>query len=448
MSARVYTLLVGGLLLAGCSSTPEKPAGNESRTLAAAEVEGLLQGRGMGMAAVAEMNGYPGPAHVLELKEELQLTPDQRFATSRLLGLMQGQVRALGQRIVEAEQQLDAAMSEGRLSREQVRQHIQNIASLRSQLRYTHIDAHLQQQKILKPEQIARYYELRGRKVLHVPAPVAPAPVTEPIRLPAEDGASMQDAPAAPVDSDSSSAPAVPAAGLPAEAPLPQPSPAEDFETEAVETEPPPALEKPAPALPLPAAPATKPEQLTPGMRDALDAGPAEMPVSEPAPATETAAPLPPPTTEQTRTEEPPPEKTEPSPPLPQPAVPATKPEQLTPGMQDALDAGPAAQPEDDEPAENEEPPPPPLTPSAKTSSPHRPAGTAPTANRKDPATPVIQESGKLTPGMRDAMEFAEPRDENAEDEEIRIEPLETAEEPPELPSSEPVEPVMIELDN
>lgn len=182
MSARLLTFLISGLLLTACGSRPEKPAGLESRTLARQEVTSLLKGHAMGMAAVAEMNGYPGPRHVLELKEELQLTPDQRFATSRLLGLVQGQARALGQRIVEAEQQLDVGMADGRLSREQVRQFIQNIASLRSQLRYTHIDAHLEQKKILNPEQIARYYELRGRKVLQVPAPVAPAPVTGPIR--------------------------------------------------------------------------------------------------------------------------------------------------------------------------------------------------------------------------------------------------------------------------
>ena len=33
----------------------------------------LRAGRGMGLALAAELNGYPGPAHVLELADKLDL---------------------------------------------------------------------------------------------------------------------------------------------------------------------------------------------------------------------------------------------------------------------------------------------------------------------------------------------------------------------------------------
>ena len=42
------------------------------------QVADLKNGRGMGLALAAELNGYPGPAHVLELADKLALSADQR----------------------------------------------------------------------------------------------------------------------------------------------------------------------------------------------------------------------------------------------------------------------------------------------------------------------------------------------------------------------------------
>ena len=61
----------------GASGGEQPYAGLESRAikaLAPSEVEDLRQGNGMGMALPAELNGYPGPRHVLDLAEELNLT--------------------------------------------------------------------------------------------------------------------------------------------------------------------------------------------------------------------------------------------------------------------------------------------------------------------------------------------------------------------------------------
>jgi hypothetical protein len=44
-------------------------AGREIKALSREEVEGLLAGQGMGYAKAAELNRYPGPAHVLEQAE-------------------------------------------------------------------------------------------------------------------------------------------------------------------------------------------------------------------------------------------------------------------------------------------------------------------------------------------------------------------------------------------
>jgi len=51
-------------------------AGQETRKIKALsedQIQGYLAGSGMGLAMAAELNHYPGPKHVLELAEKLQL---------------------------------------------------------------------------------------------------------------------------------------------------------------------------------------------------------------------------------------------------------------------------------------------------------------------------------------------------------------------------------------
>jgi hypothetical protein len=48
------------------------------KALSEQQVADLRAGRGMGLALAAELNGYPGPLHVLELSKELDLGQSQR----------------------------------------------------------------------------------------------------------------------------------------------------------------------------------------------------------------------------------------------------------------------------------------------------------------------------------------------------------------------------------
>jgi hypothetical protein len=53
-------------------------AGEQARDIKALsdqDIKELQSGHGKGLAKAAELNGYPGPAHVLELADELKLTP-------------------------------------------------------------------------------------------------------------------------------------------------------------------------------------------------------------------------------------------------------------------------------------------------------------------------------------------------------------------------------------
>lgn len=134
----------------------------EIKALSPAEIDDLLAGRGMGLARAAELNGYAGPAHVLELADRLGLTPAQIAATQALFARMSAEARALGAAIVDAERDLDAAFGRRAIDEDSLRAKVDAVAALQGRLRAVHLRAHLAQAALLSPEQIARYDALRG----------------------------------------------------------------------------------------------------------------------------------------------------------------------------------------------------------------------------------------------------------------------------------------------
>jgi hypothetical protein len=62
-------------------------AGQDARAIASlsqADVDAILAGQGWGLAKPAELNGYPGPLHVLEEADALELTEEQRGAVQAI----------------------------------------------------------------------------------------------------------------------------------------------------------------------------------------------------------------------------------------------------------------------------------------------------------------------------------------------------------------------------
>jgi hypothetical protein len=130
-------------------------------TLTAEAVRQLLEGEGMGLARAAELNGYPGPKHVLELKGPLELSEAQATKVEAVRQQMLEAARPLGRSIVEAERALDGAFKTGRMTEEDLAQRTATIARLQGQLRQAHLRAHLQTKPLVTREQLARYDELR-----------------------------------------------------------------------------------------------------------------------------------------------------------------------------------------------------------------------------------------------------------------------------------------------
>lgn len=134
------------------------------KSLTEAEVAGYLEGRGMGMAKPAEMNSYPGPMHVLELADKLQLTDKQRTEAERIFAAMRAEAVRLGKQIVEKENELNRLFAGRKATREDLRSLTGEIGRLQAELRAVHLAAHIEMTRELTEEQINAYDQLRGHR--------------------------------------------------------------------------------------------------------------------------------------------------------------------------------------------------------------------------------------------------------------------------------------------
>lgn len=141
-------------------------ASDSVRTLSAAEVDDLLSGEGMGLARAAELNGYPGPRHVLDLADSLALTPEQRAATESLFAAMQAEAVAVGREVLEAERALEAAFAASS-AEPALRERVERVAERRGALRWVHLRTHLRMRELLTTHQVHAYDRLRGYQDRH-----------------------------------------------------------------------------------------------------------------------------------------------------------------------------------------------------------------------------------------------------------------------------------------
>lgn len=134
----------------------------EIKALSPAQTTDLLAGKGMELAKAAELNGYPGPMHTLELATQLELSTEQKQASETLMNRHKAQARDLGAQLVQAERALDQAFASRQIDAARLTAHTERIGQLQALLRKSHLETHLQQSALLTPEQIARYAQLRG----------------------------------------------------------------------------------------------------------------------------------------------------------------------------------------------------------------------------------------------------------------------------------------------
>src|SRR6476659_5183547 len=79
-SMRFIAATISLVVLTGSAMSQQPYAGLQNRpikTLSDQQIADLNAGRGMGLALAAELNGYPGPIHTIELEDKLHLSPAQ-----------------------------------------------------------------------------------------------------------------------------------------------------------------------------------------------------------------------------------------------------------------------------------------------------------------------------------------------------------------------------------
>lgn len=162
---KIAFLLIIVLPCVSAASDRSPYVGQEIRSiksLSRQEIESLRRGYGMGFAKLAELNNFPGPKHVLEISDDLELSPAQIASTRILYEEMLRNAVTLGEKLLSAESSLDQAFQNKTVDAGSLEIALHEIGRIRAQLRYVHLEAHLRQKQLLTPEQISRYDALRG----------------------------------------------------------------------------------------------------------------------------------------------------------------------------------------------------------------------------------------------------------------------------------------------
>jgi Spy/CpxP family protein refolding chaperone len=154
------------LVSSECFAQSHSPyAGFETRAIKALsdqQIADLRSGLGMSLALAAELNGYPGPRHTVELAKELDLNADQRDRIEALFAAMTAESIAIGEKLIAQETALDHRFANKTITPASLTTLVEAIGNTQATLRATHLKYHLLTLEVLTPAQAQRYSELRG----------------------------------------------------------------------------------------------------------------------------------------------------------------------------------------------------------------------------------------------------------------------------------------------
>lgn len=168
-STMMTAVTVAGLLLAASSISWGQhgqggghEAGHQAAEACATEFDKVVgEGLGFGMAFPADQNDYPGPIHVLELKDRLKLTADQEAKTRALLHAMFSESKPKSAKLLEAEAKLRRLFADRTADDAAVRAAVGEVERARSEVRLVHLLAHLKTREVLTEDQRRIYHEAR-----------------------------------------------------------------------------------------------------------------------------------------------------------------------------------------------------------------------------------------------------------------------------------------------
>jgi hypothetical protein len=160
------TLSTAALVLAIGAAVAQTPyAGMQTRSIKALsdqQIADLRAGRGMGLALAAELNGYPGPSHLLELADKLGLFDAQRNSARSMFEAMKAETIPIGEHLIAQEAALDKLFADHVITPEKLSAATAEIGATQAELRAAHLKYHLSTVAMLEPAQVQQYTVLRG----------------------------------------------------------------------------------------------------------------------------------------------------------------------------------------------------------------------------------------------------------------------------------------------
>jgi hypothetical protein len=178
MKILLQILLIGAFALPAQAAEPghahkSKYSGQETRaikSLSADDIAELGRGGGWGLAKAAELNGVPGPVHLLEMKDQIPLDSAQVAAITEIFAAMKARAIGQGKRLIDLERALEDHFREGTINDAVLRSSLAAISDARMELRYIHLATHLKTPDILASHQIKKYNTLRGYSDAETPS--------------------------------------------------------------------------------------------------------------------------------------------------------------------------------------------------------------------------------------------------------------------------------------
>lgn len=146
----------------------------EIKSLSNEDIEALLNGEGWGLAKAAELNGVPGPSHILDMKSEIDLSESQFEQIQAVFDKMNSRAKKVGELLIKKERELNSAFAEKEITVPQLKTLTSEIGAIRGELTFIHLKAHLEASKVLSSEQIRLYNELRGYDLISDPCKEIP----------------------------------------------------------------------------------------------------------------------------------------------------------------------------------------------------------------------------------------------------------------------------------
>jgi hypothetical protein len=166
-----FALSVLLILVYSLSLAAENPTYNSNylgqdkrqiKSLSKDDIEQLENGKGWGLAKAAELNGMPGPSHVLQMKAKISLSSKQQIQIQSLFDDMQAKAIPLGKKLIKLEKALNDAFANQEITTASLKQMLNAISKVHTELRYIHLVTHLKTPRILSSQQIEKYNRLRG----------------------------------------------------------------------------------------------------------------------------------------------------------------------------------------------------------------------------------------------------------------------------------------------